>query len=255
MKKLTILFFLIFGFIAGTYAQIDKMRDNLDDADAEEQGQFTLRFFNALDGEPVSGATIAVQDLQTLTTDMEGKVRFATMKDGNYPFRFEKEGFISENNKFEVVAGTIFRNRFTVSPNIEMGSIRIVLDWDRKPKDLDAHFVKADYYHISYHNKKVSGDGVARLDRDDQDGFGPETITVKDIDENADYAYFVKDYTNKNDRSSTALSKSKAMVKVYSEGELINIWQMGDKEKGNAWVVFNILNGVITPTDKVKNYY
>ena len=72
---------------------------------------------------------------------------------------------------FEVIAGTIFWNRFTVSPNIEMGSIRIVLDWDKKPKDLDAHFVKEGDYHISYHNMKVSDDGSARLDRDDQNGF------------------------------------------------------------------------------------
>ncbi len=238
-----------------TIAQIDKMRDQLDDTDAEAQGQFTLRFFNAMDGEPVTDARIAVQDVQTYTTDMEGKVRFEILKDGIYPFKFEKEGYISENNKFEVIAGTIFRNRFTVSPNIEMGSIRIVLDWDKKPKDLDAHFVKEGGYHISYHDMKVSDDGSAQLDRDDQNGFGPETITVKDIDENSEYTFFVKDYSNKNDRSSNALSKSKAMVKIYSEGELANIWQLGEKQKGNAWVVFNIQKGKIVPTDKVKNYY
>ncbi len=255
MKKLTLLFLLTFGFILGSNAQIDKMRDQLDDADAEIEGELTLRFFNALDGSAVAGAAIDVPGLQIFTTDLEGKVRFETINDGVYPFRFEKEGYISENNKFEVIAGTIFWNRFTVSPNIEMGSIRIVLDWDKKPKDLDAHFVKEGGYHISYHNMKASDDGSARLDRDDQNGYGPETITVKDIDEKSEYTFYIKDYSNRNDKNSNALSKSKAMVKVYSEGELVNIWQLGEKQKGNAWVVFNIQKGQITPTDKVKNYY
>jgi len=255
MKKLSLLLFLIFGLLLGSIAQIDKMRDKLDDADAESEGELTLRFLNALDGSAVAGAAIDAEGLQIFTTDLEGKIRFASINDGVYPFRFEKEGFISENNKFEVIAGTIFWNRFTVSPNIEMGSIRIVLDWDKKPKDLDAHFVKEGGYHISYHNMKASDDGSARLDRDDQNGYGPETITVKDIDEKESYTFFVKDYSNRNDRSSNTLSKSKAMVKVYSEGELVNIWQLGEKQKGNAWVVFNILNGQIVPTDKVRNYY
>lgn len=255
MKKLAILFILIFGIIWSTMAQIDKMRDKLDDADAEIEGELTLRFINALDGSAVAGADVDVQGLQIFATDLEGKIRFETINDGVYPFRFEKEGFISENNKFEVIAGTIFWNRFTVSPVIEMGSIRIVLDWDKKPKDLDAHFVKEDYYHISYQNKKVSSDQSAQLDRDDKDGYGPETITVREIAENAEYTFYVKDYTNRKDKKSNALSKSKAMVKLYSEGELVNIWQLGEKQNGNAWAVFNIQNGVIMPTDLVKNYY
>jgi hypothetical protein len=255
MKKLTLLVLLSIGFVISSFSQIDKMRDQLDDADAEEAGKLTLRFFNAVDGEPVIDASIIIQDLQTFTTDLEGKVRFDKQEDGIYPFRFEKDGFISENNKYEIIAGTIFRNRFSVSPVLDIGSIRIVLDWDKKPKDLDAHFVKEGDYHISYHNKKVADDGSAKLDRDDQNGFGPETITVKDIDEKADYTFYVKDYSNKNSKNSKELSKSKAMVKIYSEGELVNIWQLSEKQKGNAWMVFTIQHGKIVPTDEVKNYY
>ena len=255
MKKLSFLLMVLLGFSLSSLAQIDKMRDQLDDADAEEQGKLTLRFFNAETGEPVPDATITIQDFQVFTTDLEGKIRFAIQPDGIYPFTFEKEGFISENNKFEIVAQTIFRNRFTVSPVISMGTIRIVLDWDKKPEDLDAHFVKEGDYHISYREKLTSADGKALLDRDDRDGFGPETITVKDIDEKAEYTYFVKDYTNRDTKKSTALSKSNAMVKLYGEGKLLNIWQLSEKQKGNAWMVFSIQNGKLVPTDEVKNYY
>jgi len=102
---------------------------------------------------------------------------------------------------------------------------------------------------------KVSDDGSARLDHDDQNGFGPETITVKDIDENAEYTFFVKDYSNKGSKNSKQLSKSKAMVKIYGEGKLLNISQLNEKQKGNAWMVFAFQNRKIVPTNEVKNYY
>lgn len=255
MKKFICVFLLAIGFTVSAFAQIDKMREQLDDADAEQQGMLTLRFFNAENGEPVSDASINIQDFQTFTTDLEGKIRFAIQPDGIYPFVFEKEGFIPENNKFEIVAQTIFRNRFSVSPVLSVGAIRIVLDWDKKPEDLDAHFIKEGDYHISYREKLTSADGKAVLDRDDRDGFGPETITVKDIDEKAEYSYFVKDYSNRDSKNSKALSKSNAMVKLYGEGKLLNIWQLSEKQKGNAWMVFSIQNGKLVPTDEVKNYY
>jgi len=255
MKKAVFLFALIFGFTIYAFSQIEKMREEMDDADAEVLGQLTLRFINAETGDPVIDATINIQDFKIFTTDMEGKVRFEIQPDGIYNFSFEKDGFISENNKFEIIAQTIFRNRFAVSPVIEMGAIRIVLDWDKKPADLDAHFVKEGDYHISYHEMKASEDGSAKLDRDDMDGYGPETITVKDIDEKAEYTFYVKDFSNKDAKGSKALSKSKAMVKIYGEGKLLNIWQLSEKQKGNAWMVFAIQTGKIVPTDEVKNYY
>ena len=255
MKKLTLILTAIIGFTLNTFPQIDKMRDQLNDVEAEEQGLLTLRFFNAVDGQPVPDATIDIQDFKTFITDKEGKIRFHKKPDGVYPFSFKKDGFVTENNKFEIIAQTIFRNRFVVSPVIEMGAIRIVLDWDKKPDDLDAHFIKEGEYHISYRDKIISDDGNARLDRDDRDGYGPETITVKDIDENAEYTFYVKDYSNKDSKNSKALSKSKAMVKIYGDGKLLNIWQLNEKQKGNAWMVFTIQNGIIIPADEVKNYY
>ena len=87
MKKLALLILLVIGYTAGSFSQIDKMRDQVEDAGAEAQGQFTLRFINAENGEPVTLATIKIQDFKTFTTDMEGKIRFEKIADGVYPFQ------------------------------------------------------------------------------------------------------------------------------------------------------------------------
>jgi len=101
----------------------------------------------------------------------------------------------------------------------------------------------------------VSDDGASRLDRDDRDGFGPETITVKNIDDTAEYLFFVKDYSNRDDKSSKRLAKSKATVRVYGEGQLLEEFRIDDTQRGNAWKVFRLVNGKLISIDLIGNYY
>ena len=151
------------------------------------------------------------------------------------------------------MAGTLFFNRFSVSPSLPLGSVRIVLDWGEKPRDLDAHLIKQNGYHISYRNKKISADGIAQLDRDDTDGFGPETITTSELDQNSIYYYFVHNYSNKNIASSTALSNSRAGVKVYGgDNQLLEVFQAPLKQMGNYWHVFKIVNDKLVPVMEIN---
>lgn len=257
MKKIrTVLLLLTLLCTQSIYAQEDHMRKLMQDQMTEmEEGKLTLRFINAVDGNAVSDAEVHIDDLGEYKTDRQGRVLFKIPDDGIYSMGFEKSGFIPADLKFEVIKGTIFYNRFSVSPVVDVGTIRIVLDWDRKPEDLDAHLLKRGSYHISYHNMRTSADAKATLDRDDRDSWGPETITVKDIDENAEYEYYVKDYTNRDHDNSKALSKSKARVKVYDEEGLINEFMITEKQKGNTWLLFTIKNGKLIPRDEVNRYY
>ncbi len=257
MKKIFVIIILAaIGFINCSYAQVEKMRERLEDeTTAMEEGKLTLHFINALDGEPVKDATVEIKDIGSFTTDARGRILFYIPEDGVYDMHFEKEGFIPTDLIFEVILQTIFYNRFSVSPVVDIGSIRIVLDWDKKPEDLDAHLKKINGYHISYRDNTSSSDGKATLDRDDQDGWGPETITILDLDDQAEYEYFVKDYTNKDRNNSKQLSKSKATVKVYGEEGLIKQFDIEEKEKGNTWMVFRIRKGEIIPWDEVNRYY
>ncbi|MCF8303190.1 MAG: hypothetical protein K9I94_07950 [Bacteroidales bacterium] len=256
MKRALLLSVLLSILFSAGFAQIDKMRDKLEDSNRElETGQLTLRFINALDGEAVSGAKVKIHEMGKYTTDPLGRIIFDPPEDGVYAMHFEKEGFITADMEFEISRGTIFYNRFTVSPHVDIGTIRIVLDWDDKPEDLDAHFKKVNGYHISYRDMKTYNDGEVKLDRDDRDGFGPETITVTDLDDAGEYSFYVKDYTNRDRKHSKRLSKSKARVKVYGEGALLHEFQLSEKQKGSTWMVFRIVDGQIKPVEEVNRYY
>lgn len=252
MKRVFTLFTLLL-IVTLSSAQIDKMKDLLEDTDTElNDGKLTLRFFDALSGDPVTGGLIVIENGETLTTDAEGKVQFAMPEDGMYPFRFKKEGFIEASYKFEVVASTVFFNRFTVSPFTKLGALRIVLDWDRRPADLDLHLIKEGSYHVSYRDTRVTADGAAQLDRDDTNGYGPETITINRTDQTAIYTCYIVDYTNQTNTASRALSQSKATVRVYNNNELTDSFFVTRDRKGTRWMVFQVVNGKVVPQLRVE---
>lgn len=241
-----------FSFVfAQDTKSVDEYFEDLNDALTElKEEKLTLRFLNALTGEPVKDAEIEILG-ESYLSDFEGKVQFEIPKDGNYEAIFSKGGFIPASFKITVEAKTLFFNRFSVSPKLDLGNLRVVIDWDEEPKDLDAHFVKEDDYHISYRKMKIAKDGVAKLDRDDTNSFGPETITVREVSESSTYSYFVHDYSNRKKSKSSKLSKSKASVKVYGEGKLLNTFYVPLNQKGRFWEVFRIEQGEIIGMNEV----
>jgi hypothetical protein len=257
MKSLLFILGLSIAFTQLSLAQGDheRFKDKFDDVNEEEENQnLTLRFFNALTGDPINEATVKVGDIGEFTSDAEGKVRFpAPEEDGIILVHFECPKFITSDFKIEVIAGTLWFNRFSVSPMLDLTYVRIVLDWEQSPADLDAHFVKDNTYHISFRNTQVLSDGSAGLDRDDMDGYGPETITVKNVDDLGLYEFMVHDWTDKADPNSTNLSSSKATVKVYGEGRLLYVFQIPEGQKGNVWSVFQIQQGQFVETNQVGN--
>ncbi len=253
------LFFIAIGLISLNVAVAqgnhEKFSNKFDDVIEEDENEnLTLRFYNALTGEPISSAKVTLDDMDEFTTDEEGKIRFPVPEeDGFIKVKFECAKFITSEFKVEVIAGTLLFNRFSVSPLLDLKYLRIVLDWESEPKDLDAHFVKSNGYHISYRNTRILTDGTGELDRDDMDGFGPETITIKNVDDLGTYEFFVHDFTNKVDLSSTNLTKSKASVKVYAEGKLLYVFTIPQTGKGTTWSVFKLEEGQFIEINQVLN--
>jgi uncharacterized protein YfaP (DUF2135 family) len=91
----------------------------------------------------------------------------------------------------------------------------------------------------------AADDGAAQLDRDDTDGYGPETITVKEVRRDARYVCFVHDYSNRGRTDATELGASKATIKVYGQGKLMNVFEVPRGRPGTRWEVFTIQGGMI----------
>lgn len=155
--------------------------------------------------------------------------------------------------------------RIPMCPKLDEGEIRIVLEWGETPHDLDSHLFMpegndgTDYqseyenpYHICYLNPDNHPDG-SLLDIDKTDGYGPETITIKNLD-NGTYHYYVADYTNCSDDNPTAydLSYSGATVDVYMPGGKVKTFYVPKNRAGVIWEVFKIKNKEVIP---VGNYY
>ena len=245
---LTLICMSIFSF---AYSKID-IEDSFKELDEEK---ITLNFFDAVNGNPIKEGSVTIEEIGEFKTDAFGKIYFPIpKKDKTYKFVFEKEGFIKSTLNFEIVASSIFFNRFSISPSIGFESIRIVLDWDKHPKDLDLHLKKEGDFHISYRNKKKVGTNydIAVLDKDDIDGFGPETLTIEKISKTGKYKVFIQDYTNRKKNKSYKLSRSKAMIKVYAKNHLNKVFYVPKDTKGTTWEVFELKDGKIIDINILK---
>jgi hypothetical protein len=246
MKKTVLLLVLLALTLASVFAQTGEdltvlnriMRYKMD-------GLIPLRFIDALEGKPVSGARVAVNGIGAFTTDLQGIVTFPEQEDGFYTLEFSKTGYITSKIEFEVKLNNVFTNNISVSPVLKGDYMRITLDWGQRPADLDLHLEKEGAYHISYRNLRSADDGSVMLDRDAMQGFGPETITIMETDLRFVYRLYVHDYTNGGSSSSTELSRSGAVIRVYGRNGLLRTFYMPPNLRGTRWDVFRIVNGQI----------
>jgi len=199
------------------------------------------RIQNAVNKEPVPDAEVRIVGRElSAKTDAEGWFRLEGAPSGIVPMEVSAPGFTAERFEWELEAGREQAVRVVLSPGLEEGQIRIVLTWDEAPEDLDAHLKgplpDGEEFHICYHEKgDLRSKEFVRLDVDDRDGEGPETITVLGVLPGT-YQYFVHDYTNRSRPDGTALAASGAEVKVYQGGQTYR-FRAGHDREGNVWNV------------------
>jgi len=85
----------------------------------------------------------------------------------------------------------------------------------------------------------------ANLDTDDTSSYGPETVTINNLNSASTYRYYVHNYSNGSDHNDTNLKASNAKVEVYYGDQSKTFYV--PNENGNAWKVFEIVNGEIVP--------
>jgi hypothetical protein len=211
----------------------------------ELQDALSLWFTDADTGQPIQGALVAIENTGSTRTDEDGLGVFPIIADGEYAFIFQKDGYVTTKDVFFIYMGSIFSNKYSIPKIMQIDNIKIIVDWGRSPADLDAHLVKENEYHISYRNARISSDNATWLDRDAMNGYGPETITITQLDRNAVYRYFVHNYSNRNSVNDTRLSQSNTTVRIFINNRFYRSYQIETGRIGTTWHVFEIRNGEI----------
>lgn len=212
---------------------------------------------NAVDGKPVPNADIVLsggeEQFAPRQADADG-FAFFPAEIGNYQLSISKPGFIGTS--YPVRMGFDENPiEYVVALSPEVKEYRIVLTWGSRPADLDAHLSGPNpdggNFHIWYRNRILIG-GRDFLDRDDTNGYGPETITIYKPAA-GEYLYAVHDYSNRHSASSQALSRSGALVQVYAENRLLQTYSIPAGQAGTLWKVFNIdRSGKLIPINTVS---
>lgn len=210
---------------------------------------------NAVTGESVEDAVLEFEGRsggtasETAETAQDGSFS-VELEPGKYDITITCDGYMEEIFEFEMQEGRNYiGEQFIISPSLAEGTARIVLEWGAEPRDLDSYLTgvndRGDEVFVSFYRKIFSsgGDTVAELDVDDTNGYGPETITLYDL--NGVYRYVVVDYMTTN-----TLQQYGATVKVYLPGQspvtitvepgagIQNIWEVFELDHGEL----NILN-------------
>ena len=178
--------------------------------------KLVLSFKDSVDGAPLSDANVTIKK-DSYKTDNKGYIyipvsKFANIDNAIIPMEFKKPGYITSKIDLIIQLGSIWNKRFVISRQLNIENIRIVLQWGAKPRDLDLHLVTKEF-HVSYRNLK-NIPNKANLDRDDKNGYGPETLTLNRIEKGTTYRIYVHNF------SGESSIRSDGAVYIYANNKL-----------------------------------
>ena len=206
---------------------------------SELENKLILSFKDAVNCKALESVTVQLGKL-VYKTDMRGYVSLPMtpfIEAGNLdlPMLISKAGYTPIKTELKVAAGTVLNKRMLLSPSLAGNSMRFILQWNEEPKDLDLH-LEGNGFHVSYRNMRAAGE--ATLDQDEQRGFGPETITLRNVKQSHKYKLSVVNYSADADMDETA------KVLVYVGDSLDSIIPLNKTESRNVDIL-EISNGKI----------
>ena len=175
----------------------------------------------------------------SVTSGTDGKYKIS-IPQGVYQAKASATGFITLDSTIDIQTVTDLQHDFVLSPDLDGKAARIVLTWNDTPPDLDAMLWVPSVNNPSklikvYYDAKKPKNADATLDTDDQDGDGPETITINSMHSGM-YCFVVN-------KPSPGAINSGAKVKLYLADGTSQEFKINDtngtKPWGN-WTVFKI---------------
>jgi hypothetical protein len=226
----------------------------IDDEHATTIGGANITLKDAINGNVVTNGYVKVREGQNNKTGEV--VQEIVNNDGNqsvnislYPNTYTVEvganGYSHSFNTITILGDVNGTYEFSITPVLEADQVRAVLTWGAIPSDLDSHLVKKtngnEDYHIYYSNMRPAN-ADANLDTDDTSSYGPETITINNVNDASVYTYYVYNFLG---GAGSVLPNSGAKLEVYFGDQSRTFYV--PNEEGQYWKVFEIVNGEIIP--------
>lgn len=232
---------------------------------SEEPGSIAGQITNSRTTAGVVGAIVelraganagAGEVIASSTSDEAGYYQIVDVPAGTYSIYVSADDYVSESLNGIVIGGST-----TSGQDIDLtpvsNDIVITLNWGQIPSDLDSHLegptAAGGRFHVYYASKgSYSSSPWAGLDVDDVSSYGPETVTITQVVDGGDYEYWVHDYSNRSNPSSTQLGDSGATVTVSRNGRLVRTYTV-PAGQSNRWNVFKIVNNVLVDVNELMS--
>ncbi|MBI4264117.1 MAG: carboxypeptidase-like regulatory domain-containing protein [Acidobacteria bacterium] len=204
-------------------------------------GTLTGTISNASNGQPISGARVAVGSVSA-TTDSSGRYTLSNAPAGSQTVTTSATGFTTRTDTVNVVAGSTTTFSTALVSTGTGSNVTIVLTWGSQPSDLDSHLVGptpgGSRFHCFFGNPNPVS--YVSLDVDDVTGFGPETITVSQSGGSfvaGSYSYYVHNFS-----TTPGWDVSQAVVTVFQSGAQLAQFRVSSASGSSTspnWHVFN----------------
>jgi len=225
--------------------------------DSEYQGgTIGLEVVDAISGSNISDYQVEITNIfgEIFYSDLDALTDGIQLAPGDYTFNISSGDYITKSKQCSALgsASTLCRMELVRPVSEEdAGKMTAILSWKVDPRDLDTHLVKYDLsgnqqYHIYYSHKNDSASGD-NLDRDDTSSYGPETLTIQNVDADSVYVYYVYHYGGSGSISTTSLAQVD-VTNFFSATEPFQAaYQAPTSGEGRYWKVFEVRNGVVEP--------
>lgn len=178
----------------------------------------TGEVISALNAKGLPDIKVAIDGSDvTATSNANGQFVLESVPTKPFTVQIKGDGFYSDTIEVDPIEGdrTI---KPVLAPVLKPGEIRMVVLWGNRIPDLDLHvFVttdKGEKIHIWHKNRKTK---VGTLDVDNRNGYGPETITLKDPVPGK-YQIWVHAYQDPKTEGTLEIGQSNADVRIYQAG-------------------------------------
>jgi len=171
-----------------------------------------------------------------------------SVNSGERIFYVEYEGYYSSTETLYIEDNSYTWFNFVLSQEFVSSDARyrFVLTWGEDPYDLDSYLITPEIDGVSYvvyYGDPGMEDAppYATLDVDDTDGYGPETMTIFEMEDGV-YEFYVNRYAG----VEAALAGCGANVKIYNEYGLVSEVTIPSYGEGDWWYVCSVQGDYVT---------